>query len=255
MEDADAVSGPKAWTAEFLGSFTFITVGVGSVIVANTGLAPIGVLGVAAAHGLTFAVLVSAFSGISGGHINPVVTFSALIGGRIRPADAFAYMLAQFAGAYVAVAVIWAMFGRFAHETQFVTPAVRAGFPLGRAILIEAVFTFFVVLAMWATVIEERGSRIGGFGPGLMLFVGILVAAQATGAALNPARHIAPAVFAGNLTNWWVYWVGPAAGGLLAGLIYPLLLGDRSFGWRLVPARSADGPPAPGQTRRGRPKT
>jgi MIP family channel proteins len=233
----------------------FVTVGAGSVIVANTGIAPLGVLGVAAAHGLTLAVVVTAFVGVSGAHVNPAVTLSLWVGGRMRLSEAAGYIVAQVLGGVVAGAILLGMLGRIGEAPQLGTPGPRADLGIGRVIAIEAVFTFFVLLAMWATVIDERGRKIGGFGVGLMLFSGMLVAAQLTGGVFNPARHFGPALVSGTLRYWWVYWVGPVAGGVLAGIVYPTVLLDRRFPWRLVPARDEredDQAPADRKTTRGR---
>lgn len=248
------MGGPRAWAGEFIGTLIFVTIGAGSVIVTNAGFAPLGVFGVAAAHGLALAVVVSAFAGISGGHFNPAVTLSLWVGGRIRMADAASYLAAQVLGAVAAGGILLGMIGKIADQLQLGTPGPRAGLGIGRVVLVEAVFTFFLLIAYWGTVVDERASKVGGFGVGLMLFASMLVAAQLTGGAMNPVRHFGPALVAGSFRYWWVYWVGPIAGGVLAGVVYPTLLLDRRFPWRLVPTRD-EAEPAETETRSTRKTT
>ena len=105
------------------------------------------------------------------------------------------------------------------------TPALARDFPSWAAMSLEAVTTFFLVLVVFATAVDEKGTfkSIAGFGIGLTISLGILVAGPFTGGALNPARAFGPALAATHWANWGVYWVGPLAGGFLAGLLYDSL--------------------------------
>src|SRR5262249_2957850 len=95
-------------------------------------------------------------------------------------------------------------------------------FPRIAAMALEAVTTFFLVLMVFATAVDERGAfkSIAGFGIGLSITLGILVAGPFTGAALNPARAFGPALASSHWASHGVYWVGPLAGGFIAGLLY-----------------------------------
>jgi MIP family channel proteins len=229
----------RALIAEFVGTFMFITIGAGSVIVTNSNIAALGLFGVAAAHGLALAVVVTAFQEISGGHMNPAITVSLWVGGRVRVREAVTYIVAQLAGAVAAGGLLLAIFSKRGEAAQLGTPGPQVGVTSARAILIEAVFTFFLLIAYWATVADERGRKIGGFGVGLTLFVTMLIAGQLTGGVVNPARHFGTGLVAGSFNKWWLYWLGPLSGAVLAGVFYPTLLGDRGFPWRLVPTSGA----------------
>jgi glycerol uptake facilitator-like aquaporin len=102
---------------------------------------------------------------------------------------------------------------------------IEHDFPVWSAIVLEAITTFFLVLVVFATAVDEKGTfrAIAGFGIGLTITLGILVAGPFTGAALNPARSFGPALAASHWANWGVYWVGPLAGGFLAGYLYDSL--------------------------------
>jgi glycerol uptake facilitator-like aquaporin len=93
----------------------------------------------------------------------------------------------------------------------------------GTGTFIEALLTFFLVLAVYGTAVDPRHPPIGGLAIGLTVFVDILVAGNVTGAAMNPARAFGPAVVSNFWTNQLVYWIGPLIGGAVAGVIYKTL--------------------------------
>lgn len=222
----------QAWAGELIGTFGFVTIGAGSVIVATGQLADIGTLGVALAHGLGLAVMVSVFAAISGGHFNPAVTLSALIGRKIRAVDALGYVACQILGALGAALTLRVMFPEAAwRPSNLGAPGLTVS--SGKGVLVEAVLTFFLVLVVWGTAIDERGPRVGGFAIGLTVMAVILGAGPLTGAALNPARYLGPAAVADQLSDWWVYFVGPGIGGIAAGLLYPTLFWG-GFPWARI---------------------
>jgi MIP family channel proteins len=222
----------QAWAGELVGTFGFVTIGAGAGVVAGGGIADIGTFGVAAANGIGLAVMVTAFLAISGAHFNPAVTLSALVGRKINPVDALGYAACQILGALGAGVTLRVIFDEAAWR-----PA-RLGAPgltisSGRGVLAEAVFTFLLVMVIWATAIDERGPRVGGFAIGLTVFAGVLAVGPLTGGAFNPARYLGPAAVADDLRGWWVYFVGPGIGAAVAGVLYPTLFWD-GFPWRFA---------------------
>jgi len=111
------------------------------------------------------------------------------------------------------------------HAVALGTPELARDFPRIAAMALEAVTTFFLVLTFFATAVDERGTfkAIAGFGIGLSITLGMMVAGPFTGAALNPARAFGPALASAHWASHGVYWVGPLAGGFLAGLLYDTL--------------------------------
>lgn len=215
--------GPRAWVGELIGTFGFITIGVGSVVVVTStsgGFARLGTFGIAVAHGIGLAVMVSALMSLTGAHFNPAVTLSVWLSGRMRSIDAIGYVGAQVLGGVGAAVVIRLLFDRWG-VSNLGTPAIAPDVSIGVALLAEAVFTFFLVTVIYGTGVDERGHQVGGFAIGFTVFAGILVVGDLTGAALNPARFLGPAIVSGAIDDWWVYLVGPAIGGLVA-LVYPL---------------------------------
>lgn len=217
----------KQCVAEFIGTFTLIFIGIGAI--ANLGTVPGGLLGIALAHGLAIAVMVSATGAISGGHLNPAVTFGLLIGGKICPSRTIAYWIAQLAGATAAALLCGYLLGNAAVAGGTPDISTVTDDPGGKlvpvvsmckAITIEAVATFFLVFVVYGTAADARAPKIGGLAIGLTVTIGILFAGPLTGGALNPARTFGPALASWHWNNHIVYWIGPLIGGGLAGLIY-----------------------------------
>ncbi|HKZ89481.1 MAG TPA: aquaporin [Thermoplasmata archaeon] len=210
--------------AEFVGAFALVFVGAGAII--STRDRP-DLLLVALAHGLTIGVMASATAHISGGHFNPAVTFGALVGRQISLRLSVVYWIAQLLGGLVAASALLGVFpsGEW-RSTSLGTPQVSPGVGIGPAILVEAVLTFFLVFVVYGTAIDPKGAfrAVGGLAIGFTVALDIMMGGPLTGAAMNPARWFGPGVVAGLFDNWFVYWIGPLAGGLIAGLVYGRVL-------------------------------
>jgi len=220
---------PQKLIAEFLGTFALIFFGAGSICTdqylhgAGGGL---GLLGIALAHGLAIGIMVSALGHISGGHFNPAVTIGFWVTKRVNTVDTILYWAAQLAGAAAAAFLLKSVVPEETWRAVALgTPELARDFPRWAGMALEAVTTFFLVLTVFATAVDEKGAfkSIAGFGIGLSITLGILVAGPLTGAALNPARAFGPALAATHWANHGVYWVGPLAGGFVAGLLYDTL--------------------------------
>jgi MIP family channel proteins len=217
-------------TAEFLGTFALIFFGAGAVCVdfqlRSNSTGGIGLLAIALTAGLAIAIMVSALGHISGGHFNPAVTIGFWVTKRVNTLDALSYWLAQLLGATAAAFLLKLVIPVETWRTAALgTPTLMPDFPHWGGLTLEAVATFFLVLVVFATVVDERGTfrTIGGFGIGLTYALGILVAGPFTGGALNPARAFGPAFASNHWLNQGVYWIGPLIGGFLAGLLYDSL--------------------------------
>jgi MIP family channel proteins len=183
-------------------------------------------LAVALAHGLAIAIMVSAVGHISGGHFNPAITIGFWVTKRLSTLDSLAYWAAQLLGAAAAAFLLKAVMPEDIATGVFLgAPELMRDFPHWSGMALEAVTTFFLVFVVFATAVDERGTfrAIAGFAIGLTISLGILVAGPFTGAALNPARAFGPELASGHWLNWGIYWVGPLAGGFVAGLLYDTL--------------------------------
>jgi MIP family channel proteins len=212
--------------AEALGTFLFFFVGMGAVVLtAHASDGGGGLVGVALAHGLALAVVVSAVGAVSGAHVNPAVTFGVLIAGRIAPALAGMYVAAQLIGAVAAGLALRAVFPESSWQPVALgTPAVDPSIgPVG-AIVIEAILTMLLLVAVFGTAIDRRGPKIGGLAIGLAVAADILMGGPLTGAAMNPARWFGPAVASGTFADWYVWWIGPLIGAAVVALVYRFAL-------------------------------
>jgi aquaporin TIP len=222
--DPDAVALAPAAAAELLGSFAVVLIGAGSVVVA--GSVGSGLVGVALATGFAFAGAMAAVAPATGGGVNPVLTAAFWVAGRLSTRRAATYVVAEVLGGVLAGAVLriavpqptWQPAGLGA-------PLLAEGVGAGRGVLVEAVFAFVLTVTAFALVVDERtrSSTQAGLVLGLVLSAATLVAWPLTGAALNPARAIGPEVAGGVWGDWWVYWVGPGAGGVVGAVAYWIL--------------------------------
>ncbi len=216
----------RALAAEAAGTFLFIVVGAGSIVADKMTSGGIGIVGIALAHGLALSVAISMFGAISGGHFNPAVTLGVAVAGRHPRERIVTYWAAQAVGALLAGAFL-----RYAFDlvpaavdaTHLGTPVLAEGLPVLTGIVVELVLTVFLVWAVFGTAVSPNAPRIAGFGIGLTVAADILIGGPLTGASMNPARWLGPAVAAGYFDNWYVYIVGPLVGGAIAGLTYRLI--------------------------------
>jgi MIP family channel proteins len=180
-----------------------------------------GIFGVAVAHGLVLAVMVTALMGISGGHLNPAVTIGLVVTRRTRPVDGAVYIVAQLVGAVLAALMLKEVYPTgVIKPISLGTPTLATTIQLPQAILMEAIMAFFLVSAVFGTCINPDAPRIGGFGIGLTLLFCVLVGGPLTGAAVNPARAFGPALVSGQWVAHIAYWVGPILGGIVAALVW-----------------------------------
>ena len=212
--------GPKSYWAEFLGTFALCFVGQGAIVVQHI-LGHGDLLTIAIAHGVVLGTMISALGSVSGGHFNPAVTFGFVVTGRQSMTSAITYWISQLLGAAIAsVALRAAVPGEAGDAVHYGVPAIAAGIGVSQAFILEFVLTFFLVTSVWGTTVDERAPRVGGFGVGLTLMVGILVAGPLTGGAMNPARAFGAALVSGNWSGHWLYWLAPMLGGAAAARVY-----------------------------------
>ena len=211
-----------ALVAEAVGTFLFFFVGAGAVVLAAyLGAGGPGLVGIALAHGLALAVLVSSLGAISGGHFNPAVTVAVRLAGRIEWQTAAYYVIAQLIGAVAAGFALVAVMPQSAISTSFAgTPTLDPGITVAAGIAIEAVLTLVLVLTVFGTAIDARAPRLGGLAIGLAVAADILMGGPLTGAAMNPARWFGPAVASGHYDNWFVWWIGPLMGAIVGAVIF-----------------------------------
>jgi aquaporin Z len=218
----------NAWNgviAEGIGTFLFFFVGIGAVgalHVVNVGrnLDPgADILVAALAHGIVLAVLISALGAVSGGHFNPAVTFGVWVSGNIPARRATAYALAQLIGAILAALAVRYVFPADVFPTLGI-PALFTGIsPIG-GIIVEAILTLVLLIAVFGTAVDPRAPKIGGLAIGFAVAADILMGGAVTGGAMNPARWFGPAAVIWNWDNFYVWIIGPLLGAGVAAILY-----------------------------------
>jgi MIP family channel proteins len=225
--------------AEFVGAFTLIFVGAGSILTftklfaaafAQPGASDtangLALVGIALAHGLAIAVMVSAVGHISGGHFNPAITLGFLITRRLAPILALVYWLAQFSGAVIAALLLrWFYPERIRDFGHLGVPGLGAGVSQWQGFVIELILTFFLVWVVFATAADPGGTfkSIAGLAIGLTITLDILMGGPLTGAAMNPARAFGPQLVQNDWTKAWIWYAGPAVGACVAAVTYEWL--------------------------------
>jgi aquaporin Z len=235
-------SGHK-YLAEFLGTFgLLLSVGGAAVFsLEGGGSGDSFVLVVATSLGLGVLGMIYAFGDVSGAHFNPAVTIGAWVAGRHPTRDVVPYIVAQVVGGIVAMGVVLGVAS--SGPISLSTMAMNNGFAsqgyansgigspyiysLGSVFLLEVVFTFFLVLViLFATRSDSSAKNLAPIGIALTLIMTNLVAIPVDGASVNPARSLAPAVFAAMYSggHWaidevWLFWVAPIIGGILAAVV------------------------------------
>jgi aquaporin Z len=214
---------PRKYLAELVGTFVFFAIGFTSVqAAAAAGIAPLVV--VPFSFGLGLLAAIYAFGHVSGGHFNPAVTVAMVLDRRTTPVDAVGYIVAQVVGAIGAAALVVYLFGEVGATAVITAPGGGlAGNDIG-TLVAETVMTAAFLLVILAST--KKAPAVAGIVIPLTL-VGIHFAiATLTGASVNPARSIGPAVLAMDFGVLWIYIVGPVVGAVIAWAIWAAM-GDR----------------------------
>jgi aquaporin Z len=216
--------------AELIGAFVLVFVGSAAVLVAPV----FGVVVPALAHGLILVALIYTYGHISGGQINPAVTLGLAVGGQQDWSKSAYYIVAQFIGGIIAAAVLVSVFPQdnpgvaaflgenaynFGQTTGFLTQE-----SVWTAAVYEAILTFFLLSAVFQAAAYGRAGKLAGVAIGFTLAASILAGGPATGASLNPARTLGPALIAGDTSYLIPYLIGIFGGGIVGGLVHGNLL-------------------------------
>ncbi len=234
----------QRFAAEFIGTFGVIFIAAGAVCadqyLAASGQVKLGIVGIALAYGLAYAVMISALGHSSSGYFNPAVTIGLWVTRRVSTVQAISWVIAQILGSSLAAYLLIALIPDAGWRTRAlgsITPNLSLDITRGQGMAIEAVLTFFLALVIFATAIDaKRGfQRFSGLLSGLVVTAGVLVAEPFTGASINPMRALGPAVATRHWGNHGVYWIGPLFGGVLAAVIYDrLFLRDQPPGGKVI---------------------
>ena len=208
--------------AEALGTFALVFFGCGAIMVDADG-GGLGQVGISLAFGLVVAAMVLAFGSVSGAHINPAVTVALAARGRFQWAIVPGFVGAQVVGAIAAALVLRSTLGDVA-ELGATTPS---GSDM-QSLVWEAVMTATLLVVILAAVTAPRPALVGAAAAiGGTIALASLVGGPISGASLNPARSLGPALVSGDLGSLWIYLVAPLVGGLIGAFTYDALEGRR----------------------------
>ncbi|MCC6931386.1 MAG: aquaporin [Gemmatimonadaceae bacterium] len=221
MADTPPLS--RRLAAELLGTCLLVLVGTGSVMTNVISQGALGLTGIALTWGFLVTVLIATIGGISGAHINPAVTVALVVTGKFPAREAAGYVLAQCAGASIASLILLATLGN-AGSLGATIPTVS----VGATFAIE----FWLSFVLMATVVGATSDdRWGGGGAavaiGMAVALDVLMGGPLTGASMNPARSLGPALIGQRLDSLWIYWAAPMAGMVAAALVLRWLRGER----------------------------
>jgi MIP family channel proteins len=215
---------PLRLVAEVIGTFGFFFLGFSGVAAAVDQQGSIGPAGVAAGFGLGLGLMIFALGHLSGGHFNPAVSLGLACGRQFPMAEVVPYWVAQLIGGAIAVVVARIAYaGPIGHS---IVNAPGAGVSDGRALLMEAVATFFFLLVIQTVATNPNAAWKGVQAPvaiGGFIFAAASTIGANSGGSFNPARSLAPAVLDGTWSHLWVYLVGPLLGAAIAGVVYAML--------------------------------
>ena len=208
----------RSLAAELIGTFALVFAGCGALMVDATTHA-LGHVGVAITFGLVIMVMIYALGHVSGAHFNPAVTFSFALTRHFPWPRTFLYWAAQAAGAILAAAILRASLGDVAD--------VGATLPSGsdaQSFLWETVLTFFLMLVITAVATDTRAvGEAAAIAIGGTVGLDAMFGGPISGASMNPARSLGPALVSGELGALWVYLSAPLLGAALGAVTYQLL--------------------------------
>jgi len=220
----------KTWqkyAAEFFGTFILVGGGLGAIIGAGVGGGDI--LAISLGFGLALMVALYAVGRISGGHFNPAISLAAFLDRRIGLIDMLSYWVMQVAGALSAAALLAWVWTREYVGFTYTTLNRGSGINELAGFFAEAVLTLVFVFAALVLLKSDRPGKYFGMGAtyAMVLLVGMVM----TGASVNPARSLAPAILGGTWDGFWVFIAGPALGAIVAWALYKIIIeGDVRLG-------------------------
>jgi len=224
----------KFFYGELLATFIFVFFTVGSVCVTSyldLSLSGIGLFIMSTGQGIGVFLGITSLKNISESHLNPAVTISMLLTGKMSLITSLIYIFAQIIGSLIAVFLLY-NYVWLNLDTGMGLHSISPEISLIDGLLIEIIITFILVITILLTL--QNNKDIAPLTISLVVFICGIVAMPLTGASMNPARSLAPALLSGEWTNHWIYWGGPIIGSVIATFIYIILFGIKkekeSFG-------------------------
>ncbi len=222
----------KKYLAELVGTAILVIIGCGTAIFAGSS---VGVLGVALAFGLALVLVTYLIGTLSGAHVNPAVTIALALVQKFPWNKVAGYVIAQILGALIGASILYAIASNLANASQliinggFATNVLHGGVSVTAGALVEIFMTMIFCLVVLATTRSNWPSTWTPIASGLALFAANLVAIPLTGASINPARSIGPALVSGHTSGLTLFIVAPLVGAVLAYFVHIFVIGKGHF--------------------------
>jgi aquaporin Z len=220
----------KAYWAELIGTYILVFAGCGAIVVESL-TQSIGHVGIALVFGFVVTAIIYTFGHVSGAHLNPAVTLSFAFNKEIAPKEAIFYILSQIIGAILAILTLMLLFIEESKSVQELS-YYGATLPRGTAyqsFIFELILTFILMLVIYGSAVHGKAIKsFAGIAIGFTVGLEAMFAGPITGASMNPARSIAPALVSGNIDTLWVYILAPILGAVLAGIFYKKVIEEVS---------------------------
>ncbi|MEH7546112.1 aquaporin Z [Neobacillus bataviensis] len=208
----------KKLISEFLGTYFLIFAGTGAVVI-DTITRSLTHVGVALTFGLVVMALIFTFGHLSGAHFNPAVTVGFFIHGDIKKREAIYYIIIQIIAGMAASLTLLGLLGNIA---SLGTTIPRGSWP--QSFVLEFILTFFLMMVILGSAVHGRALKsFAGIAIGATVGLEAMFAGPISGASMNPARSIGPALVSGTTQHLWVYIVAPIIGASCAAIIYKIL--------------------------------
>jgi MIP family channel proteins len=212
----------RAALAELVGTFGLVFAGAGAVTIDAYTSGGVGHVGISLTFGLIIMTMIYATGHISGAHFNPAVTLAFTAARHFPRRRVPAYLVAQFAGGILASLTLRGLFG-----TAGQLGATLPRCSVAQSLLLESVLTFFLMFVIMAVATDVRAvGQAAALAIGGTVGLEALFAGPISGASMNPARSLAPALVSWTWTSQWLYVVGPIVGALAGALVYSVLRGE-----------------------------
>ncbi|MHB8259891.1 MAG: MIP/aquaporin family protein [Bacteroidia bacterium] len=215
----------KKYIAEFVGTFALVFCGTGAVIINQQTGGQVSNVGIAITFGLIITAMIYTFGETSGAHFNPAVTLGFYTAGLFNAKEIFPYIASQVVGAIAASGLLKLLFP----ENLTLGTTLPSGSPM-QSFILECVLGFLLMLVILFT---SQGSKeigvMAGIAIGSTILLEAMFAGPISGASMNPARSLAPAIVSGNLTSLWVYLTAPIVGAMVATLVFRITREDKSI--------------------------
>lgn len=202
----------KKFGAEFIGTFVLVFAGTGAIVINETSGGAVTHVGIALTFGLVVLAMIYTVGDISGAHLNPAVSLGFFAARRFSFRELVPYVLSQCAGALAASGLL-----RFLFPQNATLGATQPAGSATQSFILELILTailMFVILNV-STGAAEKGIT-AGIAVGAVIGLEAMFAGPISGASMNPARSMAPAVVSQQLSSLWIYLVAPTTGALLA---------------------------------------